>query len=146
MRKLFNETEDRWLLNIMAILGYGLWDRYRVHARCDSILRYDWYLQSRSAVEFNRRAETLVRQLKKEASDTGRKRRTTTSEGDKKRRKTTQSSRPDTAESVLPETPMTEPTDGEKLSQGGAVEEEASKSEDPTPLEAPEAPDDDISL
>lgn len=105
VRKLFNETEDRWLLNMMAILGYGLWDRYRVHCRRDVIVKYDWYMQSRSALEFSRRADTLVRQLKKEAVGSNRKRRSQTAEERRAKRAKTKSegdsSRPTTEEAAV---------------------------------------------
>eukprot|EP00915_Cephaloidophora_sp_WS-2016_P001050 GHVH01001431.1.p1 GENE.GHVH01001431.1~~GHVH01001431.1.p1 ORF type:complete len:985 (-),score=183.01 GHVH01001431.1:71-3025(-) len=66
VRKLFSEAEDRWIIYMISRIGYGEWDRFRIHSRQAVETKYDWHLRSRTTYELGRRAEMLVRHVKKE--------------------------------------------------------------------------------
>uniref|UniRef100_A0A0G4HH50 Uncharacterized protein n=1 Tax=Chromera velia CCMP2878 TaxID=1169474 RepID=A0A0G4HH50_9ALVE len=67
----FTENNDRYLLNMTALLGYGQWDALKGFVRRDPRWRFDWFLRSRTAQDLGRRVDALVRQLRKEREAQG---------------------------------------------------------------------------
>nr|CEL64560.1 TPA: SWI2/SNF2 ISWI-like SANT [Neospora caninum Liverpool] len=68
-RSIFTEQEDRWILNMTTLLGYGNWDKMRDLLLRDTQWRFDWFVRSRTASDVGKRAEALVRLLKKEEGE-----------------------------------------------------------------------------
>ncbi|EPR57830.1 SWI2/SNF2 ISWI-like SANT [Toxoplasma gondii GT1] len=68
-RSIFTEQEDRWILNMTTLLGYGNWDKMRDLLLRDTQWRLDWFVRSRTAGDVGKRAEALVRLLKKEEGE-----------------------------------------------------------------------------
>ncbi|PFH31946.1 SWI2/SNF2 ISWI-like SANT [Besnoitia besnoiti] len=68
-RSIFTEQEDRWILNMTTLLGYGNWDKMRDLSLREPQWRFDWFLRSRTASDLGKRAEALVRLLKKEEGE-----------------------------------------------------------------------------
>lgn len=62
----FTDANDRYLLTMTALLGYGRWEDLRALVQRDPRLRFDWFMRSRNASDLGRRVETLVRLMKKE--------------------------------------------------------------------------------
>lgn len=50
-------------------LGYGKWEELKVEIRKAWQFRFDWYLKSRTPQELQKRVESLVRLIEKEAQD-----------------------------------------------------------------------------
>lgn len=67
--KTFTEEEDRFLVCMMQRLGYGAWDQLKQEIRKAWNFRFDWFLKSRTALELQRRCDTLVRLIEKENDD-----------------------------------------------------------------------------
>jgi len=70
--KLFSEEEDRFMVCSLAEHGFGEEDSYekiRQDARRSPLFRFDWFLKSRTATEINRRCNTLIAILEKEAEE-----------------------------------------------------------------------------
>jgi len=64
--KSYTEEEDRFLICMMAKLGYGNWDALRLEIRKAWQFRFDWFIKTRTPVELQRRCETLIRLIEKE--------------------------------------------------------------------------------
>eukprot|EP00924_Labyrinthula_sp_SR-Ha-C_P000515 augustus_masked-scaffold_27-processed-gene-1.2-mRNA-1 protein AED:0.03 eAED:0.03 QI:0/-1/0/1/-1/1/1/0/1102 len=64
--KIFNEDEDRFLICMMDRLGYGEWEQIKQEIRKSWLFRFDWFFKSRTAVELQRRGDTLIRLIEKE--------------------------------------------------------------------------------
>jgi len=63
----FTEDEDRFLICMTNILGYGAWDALRLEIRrCDQF-RFNWFMKSRSKEDLQRRCDTLLRLVEREA-------------------------------------------------------------------------------
>ena len=69
--KGFTEEEDRFLVCSLAKLGYGAWDALKLEVRTSETFRFDWFLKSRTSAELQRRCDTLVRLVEKEAAEAG---------------------------------------------------------------------------
>lgn len=67
----YTEEEDRFLICMLNILGYGAWDALRAEIRRSEQFRFDWFFKSRSSLELQRRCDALIRLLEKEAMDAG---------------------------------------------------------------------------
>ncbi|OII77763.1 SNF2 family N-terminal domain-containing protein [Cryptosporidium andersoni] len=65
----FNIDEDRYLLNMIPIVGYGNWDYLKNCIRQDPIWKFDWFLKSRSPSDLGKRVDFLIKILKKEYID-----------------------------------------------------------------------------
>ena len=71
-RKNYTETEDRLMLISVAKHGYGsenLGEVVLMDLRNDPMLRFDWYIKSRSSMEIQRRITSLVNLMQKEYFD-----------------------------------------------------------------------------
>eukprot|EP00922_Rhytidocystis_sp_ex-Travisia-forbesii_P059561 GHVS01088322.1.p1 GENE.GHVS01088322.1~~GHVS01088322.1.p1 ORF type:complete len:1111 (-),score=331.90 GHVS01088322.1:297-3629(-) len=68
-KNVFTDEEDRWILNMTALLGYGNWEKMKSFVMKDPMWRFDWMMRSRTAAELGRRADTMLRLLKKEEGD-----------------------------------------------------------------------------
>jgi SWI/SNF-related matrix-associated actin-dependent regulator of chromatin subfamily A member 5 len=67
----YSEEEDRFLICMLNVLGYGAWDALKAEIRRAEAFRFDFFIKSRSAGDLTRRADTLIRLLEKEAVDAG---------------------------------------------------------------------------
>ncbi|KAL8099764.1 hypothetical protein AgCh_032134 [Apium graveolens] len=58
-------------LNVMhdSQLGYGNWDELKAVFRTSPLFRFDWFVKSRSTIEFAWRCDTLIRLVEKENQD-----------------------------------------------------------------------------
>ncbi|KAF8817877.1 SWI2/SNF2 ISWI-like SANT, partial [Cardiosporidium cionae] len=64
-KTVFVEEEDRWLLNMTALLGHGQWEKLKVFVSQDPQWRFDWMMRSRTSYELGRRVDALIRLLRK---------------------------------------------------------------------------------
>jgi hypothetical protein len=71
--KIFNAVEDRFLLCLTHLHGYGSWDMVRNSIRRCDRFRFDFYLQSCSAEILGKRCELLMRAAERELSEMERK-------------------------------------------------------------------------
>jgi SWI/SNF-related matrix-associated actin-dependent regulator of chromatin subfamily A member 5 len=67
--KGYTPENDAFFLCGVSREGYGEWDAMRQAIRDTPELRFDYFMQSRSALEVHRRVDTLVRILEKEAEE-----------------------------------------------------------------------------
>ena len=67
--KAYTEEEDRFLLCMLHQIGYGNWDELKLEIRRSWMMRFDWFLKSRTPAELARRCETLIRLIEKEFGD-----------------------------------------------------------------------------
>ena len=71
--KIFNAVEDRFLLCLTHLHGYGSWDMVRNSIRRCDRFRFDFYLQSCSAEALGKRCELLMRSAERELAEIERK-------------------------------------------------------------------------
>jgi len=64
--RLFNAVEDRYLLCLTHLHGYGNWDRVRSSIRRCERFRFDYYLLSCTAEALGKRCEALMRVAERE--------------------------------------------------------------------------------
>jgi SWI/SNF-related matrix-associated actin-dependent regulator of chromatin subfamily A member 5 len=64
--RIFNALEDRYLLCLTQLHGYGAWDRVRNSIRRCDLFRFDYFIQSCSAEAVGKRCETLMRAAERE--------------------------------------------------------------------------------
>eukprot|EP01102_Stenamoeba_stenopodia_P001721 TRINITY_DN1156_c0_g1_i5.p1 TRINITY_DN1156_c0_g1~~TRINITY_DN1156_c0_g1_i5.p1 ORF type:complete len:909 (-),score=259.27 TRINITY_DN1156_c0_g1_i5:116-2842(-) len=70
--KSYTIDEDRFLAVKTNEIGYGKWEELKAEVRKSWQFRFDWFLKSRTALELNRRVDSLIRLiLKEEGSDDG---------------------------------------------------------------------------
>jgi SWI/SNF-related matrix-associated actin-dependent regulator of chromatin subfamily A member 5 len=67
----FNEEEDRFLVCMLNVLGYGAWDALKVEIRRSEQFRFNWFMKSRTGEELHRRCDALIRILEREAGEAG---------------------------------------------------------------------------
>jgi hypothetical protein len=72
--RIFNAVEDRFLLCLTHLHGYGNWDLVRNSVRRCERFRFDFYLQSCSADALGKRCEMLMRSAERELIEIERKR------------------------------------------------------------------------
>ncbi|KAJ2837472.1 chromatin remodeling complex Adenosinetriphosphatase [Coemansia erecta] len=68
--RVYTEDEDRFLLVQLARIGIAcddVYDRIRQEVRLSPLFRFDWFIKSRNTQEIQRRCQTLVGLLQKEA-------------------------------------------------------------------------------
>ncbi|KAJ2661360.1 hypothetical protein IW148_003356 [Coemansia sp. RSA 1199] len=68
--RVYTEDEDRFLLVQLAHIGIGcddVYDRICQEVRLSPLFRFDWFIKSRNTQEIQRRCQTLVGLLQKEA-------------------------------------------------------------------------------
>lgn len=64
--RVFTNIEDRYLLNLVNLYGYGKWDEIRNYIRKSEKFRFNFYLQSCSSEAIGKRCEALMRLTEKE--------------------------------------------------------------------------------
>jgi hypothetical protein len=74
VNKIFTSVEDRYLLCLTHLHGYGSWDQVRNSIRRCERFRFDFYLQSCSAEVLGKRCELLMRSAERELSEIEKKR------------------------------------------------------------------------
>lgn len=67
----FNEDEDRFLVCMLNVLGYGAWEALKAEIRKAEQFRFGWFMRSRSTGDLARRCDTLIRLLEQEAIEAG---------------------------------------------------------------------------
>ncbi|KAL7999500.1 putative SANT/Myb domain, Homeobox-like domain superfamily, High mobility group box [Plasmopara halstedii] len=67
--KVFTEEEDRVLLCLVNLFGYGAWDRIKQEICNMEMFAFDYYLRSRTAAEIGRRCDSLMRICEKDNAD-----------------------------------------------------------------------------
>lgn len=72
--RVFNGVEDRYLLCLTHLHGYGNWDSVRASIRKCERFRFDYYLLSCSADALGKRCEALMRAAERELVEMERKR------------------------------------------------------------------------
>lgn len=72
--RMFNAVEDRFLLCLTHLHGYGSWDLVRSSIRRCEVFRFDFYLQSCSSEALGKRCEILMRSAERELAEIERKR------------------------------------------------------------------------
>ena len=72
--RIFNAVEDRFLLCLTHLHGYGNWDLVKNSIRRCERFRFDFYLQSCSAEALGKRCEALMRSAERELSEIEKKR------------------------------------------------------------------------
>ena len=71
--RVFHSIEDRYLLCLTHLHGYGNWDRVRSSIRRCERFRFDYYLLSCSAETLGKRCESLMRMAEKELAEMDKK-------------------------------------------------------------------------
>merc|ERR1711992_428890 len=95
--KNYTEEEDRFLVCMLHKLGFdkeNVYEDLRAAVRCAPQFRFDWFIKSRTAMELQRRCNTLIMLIEKEMNEieerekNERKKKTGTGgkAGDKKRK------------------------------------------------------------
>jgi len=64
--KHFSEDNDRFLVCMINQLGYGNWDALRDEVRASWLLRFDWFIKTRTAQELQRRVDALAKLIERE--------------------------------------------------------------------------------
>jgi SWI/SNF-related matrix-associated actin-dependent regulator of chromatin subfamily A member 5 len=80
MNRIFTAVEDRFLLCLTHLHGYGSWDQVRNSIRRCERFRFDFYLQSCSAETLGKRCELLMRSAERELLEIERKRQSSGTE------------------------------------------------------------------
>jgi SWI/SNF-related matrix-associated actin-dependent regulator of chromatin subfamily A member 5 len=68
--KFYSEEEDRFLVMKLAEFGFGnedVYERIRDAIRSSDLFRFNWFIKSRTSQEINRRCNTLVTLLSRDA-------------------------------------------------------------------------------
>ncbi|KAJ2817605.1 chromatin remodeling complex Adenosinetriphosphatase [Coemansia erecta] len=68
--RVYTEDEDRFLLVQLARIGIAcddVYDRIRQEVRLSPLFRFDWFIKSRNTQEIQRRCQTLIGLLQKDA-------------------------------------------------------------------------------
>ncbi|KAJ1957620.1 chromatin remodeling complex Adenosinetriphosphatase [Dipsacomyces acuminosporus] len=72
--RVYTEEEDRFMLVHLARLGVGreeVYEKIRQELRLSPLFRFDWFIKSRNTQEIQRRCQTLIGLLQKEAQKAG---------------------------------------------------------------------------
>ncbi len=77
--RIFNSLEDRYLLCLTQLHGYGAWDRVRDSIRRCEKFRFDYFIQSCSIEALGKRCETLMRSAERELNEIEKKKSSGTS-------------------------------------------------------------------
>merc|ERR1712202_90773 len=93
--KNYTEDEDRFLVCFLHKLGFdkeNVYEDLRAVVRCAPGFRFDWFIKSRTAMELQRRCNTLIMLIEKEMNEieerekNERKKKTGGKAADKKRK------------------------------------------------------------
>ncbi|KAI8323958.1 hypothetical protein GQ54DRAFT_257323 [Martensiomyces pterosporus] len=71
--RVYTEDEDRFMLVHLARMGVGsedVYEKIRQELRLSPLFRFDWFIKSRNTQEIQRRCQTLIGLLQKEAHST----------------------------------------------------------------------------
>lgn len=68
-RHAYSPEEDRWMLCMLAQMGYGQWDQLKSEIRQAWQFRFDWYIKSRTTKELEKRCDSLIQLLMAEAKE-----------------------------------------------------------------------------
>jgi len=79
--RIFNSVEDRYLLCLTQLHGFGSWDLIRASIRRCERFRFDYFLQSCSSETLGKRCEMLMRSAERELLEIDKKRQQGGSEG-----------------------------------------------------------------
>ncbi len=71
--RIFNSLEDRYLLCLTQLHGYGAWDRIRNSIRRCEKFRFDYFIQSCSSDALGKRCEQLMKAAERELVELERK-------------------------------------------------------------------------
>jgi len=69
-QKVYTEEEDRFIICMLAQLGYGNWSELQREIRQAWEFRFDWFLKSRTTQELAKRTEYLLKQIEEEETST----------------------------------------------------------------------------
>merc|ERR1712112_399497 len=86
--KNYTEEEDRFLVCMLHKLGFdkeNVYEELRASVRCAPQFRFDWFIKSRTAMELQRRCNTLIMLIEREKNE--RKKKTGAGKTDNKKRK-----------------------------------------------------------
>ena len=64
--RIFTNENDRYLICMAKLVGYGNWDVLKTKIRKSFMFKFDYMLRSRTAGELQRRVDSLIRILEKE--------------------------------------------------------------------------------
>ena len=67
--KAYTPEEDRFLVCMINQIGYGNFEELKMEIRKAWEFRFDWFFKSRTAVELQRRCDSLIRVIEKEDED-----------------------------------------------------------------------------
>lgn len=67
--KTFIDEEDRWLVCMTNMLGYGRFEILKAEVRKAWQFRFNWWIKSRTPVELKRRIDSLIKLIEKENSE-----------------------------------------------------------------------------
>merc|ERR1712142_1320545 len=70
--KNYTEEEDRYLICMLHKLGFdkeNVYEDLRAAVRCAPQFRFDWFIKSRTAMELQRRCNTLIMLIEKEMNE-----------------------------------------------------------------------------
>merc|ERR1712156_355419 len=70
--KNYTEEEDRFLVCMLHKLGFdkeNVYEELRAAVRCAPQFRFDWFIKSRTAMELQRRCNTLIMLIEKEMNE-----------------------------------------------------------------------------
>merc|ERR1712176_1044850 len=70
--KNYTEEEDRFLVCMLHKLGFdkeNVYEELRAAVRCAPQFRFDWIIKSRTAMELQRRCNTLIMLIEKEMNE-----------------------------------------------------------------------------
>lgn len=70
--KNYTEEEDRFLVCMLHKLGFdkeNVYEDLRASVRCAPQFRFDWFIKSRTAMELQRRCNTLIMLIEKEMNE-----------------------------------------------------------------------------
>lgn len=71
--RIFNATEDRYLLCLTHVHGYGNWEQVRSSIRRCDRFRFDFYIQACTAEALGKRCEVLMRAAEREVNEVEKK-------------------------------------------------------------------------
>ncbi|GFE54026.1 SWI2 SNF2 ISWI-like SANT [Babesia ovis] len=67
----FTEDQDRWMTNVIAILGYDMWDDLAELSRLDPRWQFDTFLRTRTPNDLSKRADYIIKHIAKETARAG---------------------------------------------------------------------------
>lgn len=67
----YSEEEDRFLVCMLHVCGYGAWDQLRAEIRRAEVFRFNWFMKSRNGDDIHKRCDALMRMLEREAGEAG---------------------------------------------------------------------------